>query len=107
MQREADAYHQFVLPNFIDIQNVDLIRALTQNGKNTRSLTLLVEEYLASPNYYQFPKINPSPSYLKSLRKSLEFYRFLLASTRHNQLKKYREINTKLLNDLRRVYHFE
>ena len=107
MQRETDAYHQFVLPNFIDIQNVDLIRALTQNGKNTRSLTLLVEEYLASPNYYAFPKITPSPAYLKTLRKSLEFYRFLLASTRHNQLKKYREINSKLLTDLRRVYHFE
>ncbi len=107
MQRETDLYHQFVLPNFIEIQNMDLIRALTQNGKNTRSLTLLVEEYLASSNYLEFPKIKPSPAYLKSLRKSLEFYRFALASTRQNQLRKYREINTKLLNDLRRVYHFE
>jgi hypothetical protein len=107
MQREADAYHQFVLPNFIEIQNVDLIRDLTQNGKNTRSISQLVEEYVASPNYYVYSKVKPSPAYLKSLRKSIEFYRFLLASTRNNQLKKYREINTKLLNDLRRVYHFE
>ena len=106
MQRETDAYHQFVLPNFIEIQNVDLIRDLTQNGKNTRSISELVEEYLASNKYYAYPKINPSPSYLKTLRKSIEFYRFLLASTRNNQLKKYREINTKLLTDLRRVYHF-
>jgi hypothetical protein len=107
MQRETDAYHQFVLPNFIDIQNVDLIRDLTQNGKNTQPISQLVEEYVNSSKYLRYPKINPSPAYLKTLRKSIEFYRFLLASTRNNQLKKYREINTKLLQDLRRVYHFE
>ena len=107
MQRETDAYHQFVLPNFIDIQNVDLIRDLTQNGKNTQPISQLVEEYVNSSKYVRYPKINPSPAYLKTLRKSIEFYRFLLASTRNNQLKKYREINTKLLQDLLRVYHFE
>jgi hypothetical protein len=107
MQRETDAYHQFVLPNFIEIQNVDLIRDLTQNGKNTRSLSNLVEEYVTSPNYLEYPKIKPNPTYLKTLRKSIEYYRFLLASTRNYQLKKYREINSKLLTDLRRVYHFE
>ena len=107
MQRETDAYHQFVLPNFIEIQNVDLIRDLTQNGKNTRPLSSLVEEYVASPQYLAYPKIQPSPAYLKTFRKSIEFYRFLLASTRNNQLKKYREINSKLLTDLRRIYHFE
>jgi hypothetical protein len=106
MQRETDAYHQFVLPNFIEIQNVDLIRKLTNNGKKSRKLTELLEEYSHAPLYYKFPKITPSPPYLKTLRKSLEFYRFLLAATRNNELKKYREINTKLLQDLRRVYHF-
>jgi hypothetical protein len=106
MQREADAYHQFILPNFIEIQNVDLIRDLTQNGQNTRSISKLVEEYVASPKYLAYPKIKPSPAYLKTLQKSIEFYRFLLASTRNNQLKKYQEINTKLLTDLRRVYQF-
>jgi len=107
MQRETDAYHQFVLPNFIEIQNVDLIRDLTQIGKNTQSLSHLVEEYVASTNYLKYPKIKLKPAYLKTLRKSIEFYRFLLASTRTNQLKKYQKINTKLLKDLRRVYHFK
>ena len=106
IQRETDAYHQFVLPNFIEIQNVDLIRDLTQNGQNTRNTPELIEEYAASSKYLAYPKIKPSPAYLKTLRKSIEFYRFLLASTRNNQLKKYREINTKLLTDLRRVYQF-
>jgi hypothetical protein len=106
MQRETDSYHQFVLPKFIEIQNLDIIRDLTQNGKNTRPIPELVEEYLASPKYYAYPKIKPNPVYLKALRKSIEFYRFLLASTRTNQLKKYQEINTKLLKDLRREYNF-
>lgn len=107
MQREANVYHQFVLPNFIEIQNLDLVRDLTQTGKNNRPLTTLLEEYLNSSKYLSYPKIKPSPTYLKRLRKSWEFYRFALAATRNNELKKYREINTKLLTDLRRVYHFE
>jgi hypothetical protein len=107
MQREANVYHQFVLPNFIEIQNVDLVRDLTQTGKNNRSLSVLLEEYLHSSKFLKYPKTKPTAAYLKRLRKSWEFYRFLLAATRNNELKKYREINTKLLNDLRRVYHFE
>ena len=51
-------------------------------------LLKLVEEYVASPKYLAYPKIKPSSAYLKTLRKSIEFYRFLLASTRNNQLKK-------------------
>jgi len=107
MQRETNAYHQFVLPNFIDIQNVDLVRDLTDTGKNNRPLSVLLEEYLNSSKYLSYPKIKPSAQYLKTLRKSWEFYRFLLAATRNNELKKYRIANTKLLEDLRRVYHFE
>lgn len=106
MQRETDSYLQFVLPKFIEIQNLDIIRDLTQNGKNTKPILELFEEYLASSNYYAYPKIKPSPVYLKALRKSTEYYRFVLASTRTNHLKKYQEINTKLLKDLRRKYNF-
>jgi len=46
-----------------------------------------LEEYVASSKYLAYPKIKLSPAYLKTLRKSIEFDRFLLASTRNNQLK--------------------
>jgi hypothetical protein len=105
MQRETDAYHQFVLPVFIKIQNFDLNRKLTENGKINKPLTGLYFDYLHSNAFYVFQKIKPTPAYLVELKKSLEFYRFLLSSTRSLHLKNYQKYNADLLADLRRIYH--
>ncbi len=107
MQRETDGYHQFVLPVFIKIQNFDLNRKLSQNGQINKPLSTLYDEYLKSSKFYVFQKIKPSEEYLKSLKKSLEFYRFMLASTRSQHLKAYQQYNANILADLRRIYHFK
>jgi hypothetical protein len=105
-QREIDLYMQFVLPQYIQYQDLDLTRILTQKGHSKESLNDVFENYLASKDYYKTPKRNLSPDLFNKMIRSFEFYRFVLSSTRGNQLAHYQKASTKLLQDLRANYKF-
>lgn len=105
-QREIDLYMQFVLPQYIQYQDLDLTRILTQNGQSKESLNEVFEKYLISKEYYKTPKRELSPDMFNKMIRSFEFYRFVLSSTRGNQLALYQKANAKLLKDLRDNYKF-
>jgi hypothetical protein len=105
-QREIDLYMQFVLPQYIQYQDLDLTRILTQKGHSKESLNEVFENYLASKDYYKTPKRTLSPDLFNKMIRSFEFYRFVLSSTRGNQLANYHKASAKLLQDLRAIYKF-
>lgn len=106
-QREIDLYMQFVLPNYFEYQDQVLTRILTEKGKSKTSLNELFENYLHSNMYFKTAKRNLPQVQFHKMIKSFEFYRFVLASTRNNQLNLYQNANTKILHDLRIHYQFK
>jgi len=106
-QREIDLYMQFVLPHYFDYQDQELTRILTNKGKSKLSLNTVFENYLKSNEYYKTQDRKVNSDDFKRMIRSFEFYRFILASTRNNQLNLYQHVNAKLLNDLRLQYKFK
>ncbi|MEY2792545.1 MAG: hypothetical protein RJA76_537 [Bacteroidota bacterium] len=106
MQREVDSYQQIILSNYIHYSDLELIRIITKNGNDPRTLIENFDDYIQSDDYYQTKKFNLNANQIEELRRGFEYYRFIISSTRKNQLRVYQKSNAQLLENLRRIYHF-
>lgn len=106
MQRESDMYEKFIMPLSLEYRNSAFLRHFTSNDSSNLSLNEMMEQYLYSKEYLKYPKRNIHVKDLNAMRRSYEYYRFIITATRKNQLLNYQRFNTKLLNDLRVTYHF-
>ena len=107
MQREVESYQMIVLSNYISYSDLELIRKVTKNGNDPKSLIESFDNYEISNEYFNTPNFILNPEQAEKLRRSFEYYRFIISSTRKNQLQKYLGLNAELLQTLRRIYHFK
>ena len=106
LQGENEIYQKFVLPITLKYRNMEMVRRFTNDESSGKNLILTIEAYLKSPDYYKFPKMVYNGNDLKELKKTFEYYRFLVSSTRKGMFMSYKETNAKLLKDLRDYYKF-
>jgi len=104
MVREVESYQIIVLPNFINYSDMDLIRLVTKNGGYKESVIASYDRYAKSDKFYRTKKFILGSDEQFKLRRSFEYYRFLISSTRINQLEKYKEITSQILKQLREIY---
>jgi hypothetical protein len=104
LQGENEIYQKFVLPITLKYRNMDMVRKFSYDESLGSNFFTTVETYLTSPLYYKFPKMEYSGNDLKELKRIFEYYRFLISSTRKGMFMSYKQINAKLLKDLREYY---
>jgi hypothetical protein len=106
LQGESDIYLKFVLPVILKYRNMDMVRKFSGSSDSNKSMLAELNDYLNSKEYYKFPKVTIPENDLKELRKTFEYYRFLISSTRRGNYMIYKKSNANLLRDLRAHYHF-
>lgn len=105
LQGENEIYLRFILPVILKYRNMEMVRKFTSDDNQGKFIISTIEKYLQSKEYYKFPKMVISPNEMKELNKTFEYYRFLVSSTRRGLFMSYKEVNKKLLKDLRTYYN--
>ena len=106
LESENDIYQKFVLPITLKYRNMDMVRKFSYDESLGNNFLNTVDNYVKSSIYYKFPKMKYTGNDLKELKRIFEYYRFLISSTRKGMFMSYKEINAKLLKDLKAYYKF-
>lgn len=107
MQREVDTYQQIILSNYFQYSDLELIRKITNNGNDPHSLIESFDNYVQSNQFIKTPKFVLTTDQIEKLKRGFEYYRFIISSTRKNQLRLYQNSNAKLLKSLKSIYQFK